>query len=159
MDYSNKKYGIAFVVLFVFFMFYKPVICFLMLGTLALLYSIEFILFLNDIKKSGIEIIGKIVSYKSDAEGYKTPIIEFQISEEKTISGKPFFHPSTDLDKFVSFKGNINKFVKIVYNCKSPEKFIIKDNSNGFAIILILIVGLFFTIISIGNLLGYNDIF
>lgn len=158
MDFS-KKYGIIYVVFFVFFMFYKPVICFLILGITALAYTANNILQLNNIRRNGIEINGKIVSYESDTEGYKTPIIEFQTIEEKIITGKPSFHTSLDLDKVRSFRGNINKTVKIIYNSESPEKFILKDNSNGFGLIMLVIVGLVFTYISVGNLLGLNTIF
>ncbi len=158
MDF-NKKYGILYVVFFVFFMFYKPVICFLIFGIIALVYTVNSILHLNNISKNGIEITGRIISYESDAEGYKTPIVEFQTIEEKIITGKPSFHTSSDLDKVRSFQANIHKSVKIIYNSESPEKFILKDNSNGFGLIMLAIVGLVFTYISVGNLLGYNNIF
>jgi hypothetical protein len=155
----NKELGIILFIPFVFFMFYKPVICFLMLGTLLLFFAIQSLLFLIKINKNGIENHGKIVSYESDEEGYKTPIIEFQISQGKTFTGKPYFHTSSDLDKFKSYNKNINKTIKIIYNPDHPEKFILKDNSSNFAVILLIIAGLIFSGISIGNLLGYNDIF
>ncbi|PWB22165.1 hypothetical protein DCO46_17885 [Flavobacterium sp. HTF] len=158
MDFI-KKISIPYFVLFVFFMFYKPVICFLMLGIFALVFAVYSILFLNIIRKNGIETTGKIVSYDSDGEGYKTPVIEFQIGEEETITAKPFLHTSSDLDKFRSYQGNIYKPVKIIYNSESPEKFILKDNSHGCGLIIIIMAGLVFAGIAIGNLLGYNDIF
>jgi hypothetical protein len=159
MEDLNKKYGVIFIILFVFFMFYKPVICFLLLGTLALFYAIYSISSLMDLNKNGIEHHGKIVSYESDDEGYKTPIIEFQISEGKIFTGKPFLHTSSDLDKFQSYQNNINKTIKIIYNPDYPEKFVLKGNSNYFGMALLIIVGLAFCGISIGNLLGYNNIF
>jgi len=155
----NKEFGIIFAIAFVFFMFYSPAICFLMLGTLSLFYAIYSLSFLIQINKTGIENLGKIVSYESDAEGYKTPIIEFQISEGKNFTGKPFLHTSSDLDKFQSYQRKINKTIKIIYDPNYPEKFILKDNSNYFGLVLMIIVGLVFSGISIGNLLGYNDIF
>jgi hypothetical protein len=154
-----KKYGIIFVVPFVFFMFYKPVICFLMLGTLIVFYGIYSISFLIQINKNGIENLGRIVSYQSDDEGYKTPIIEFQISEGKNFIGKPFLHTSSDLDKFQSYQKNINKTIKIIYNPTDPEKFVLKGNSNYFVSVILIIIGCIFSGIAIGNLLGYNDIF
>ncbi|KAF2512818.1 hypothetical protein EYY60_06835 [Flavobacterium zhairuonense] len=108
----NKNYQILYAVIFVFFMFYKPVICFLMLGTVFLIYVVYTVLYLNDISKNGIEIRGEIVSYESGEEKYKTPIIEFQIAEEKKITGKPFFYTSSNLDQFRSHRENINKTVK-----------------------------------------------
>ncbi|WP_316635589.1 DUF3592 domain-containing protein [uncultured Flavobacterium sp.] len=159
MEDLDKKYGIVFVIAFVFFMFYKPVISVLLLGILLLFYTIYSISSLIQINKNGIEHHGKIVSYESDEEGYKTPIIEFQISEGKIFTGKPFFHTSSDLDKFQSYQNNINRTIKIIYNPDYPEKFILKGNSNYFGITLLIVVGLVFSGISIGNLLGYNDIF
>ncbi|MEP7169252.1 MAG: DUF3592 domain-containing protein [Bacteroidota bacterium] len=158
MDF-DKKYGVVFFILFVFFMFYKPVICFLMLGTLLLFLAISSLSFLSQINKNGIESFGKIVSYESDNEGYKTPVIEFLSTEGKKITGKPLLHTSSDLDKFQSYQKNINKTIKIRYDPESPEKFIIKDNSNGFGLLLTLIGGLIFTGISIGSLLGFIDVF
>ncbi|QSB26137.1 DUF3592 domain-containing protein [Flavobacterium sp. CLA17] len=155
----NKEYSIIFVITFVFFMFYKPVICFLMFGTLALFYAIYSVLSLIHITKNGVENHGKIVSYESDNEGYKTPIIEFQISEGKNFKGKPLLHTSSDLDKFQSYQKNINKTIKVIYDPKDPEKFVLKNNSNYFGLIILIIVGFVFCSISIGNLLGYNDIF
>lgn len=134
-------------------------ISFLMLGTLILFYAIYSLSFLIHINKNGIENYGKIVSYESDGKRYKTPVIEFQTTEGKNFIGKPSLHTSSDLDKFQSYQNNINKTIKIIYIKKNPEKFILKDNSNYFGLILLIIVGLLFSGISIGNLLGYNNLF
>lgn len=155
----NKRLGIIVVISFVFFLFYKPVICFLILGTLFLFYGIYSLSSLIWITKNGIESHGKIVSYESDEKGYKTPVIEFQISEGRNFKGKPFLHTSSDLDKFQTYQKNINKTIKIIYNPKDPEKFILKDNSNYFGLIILIIVGLAFSFLSVGNLLGYNNAF
>jgi hypothetical protein len=160
MDFDNNWITqFIFAILFIFFMFYNPVICPLMLGVLLLFYAINSVLFLNKLSKNGIESFGKILSYESDRKGYKTPIIEFQIAEGKYFAGKPYVHSSSDLDKFQSYSENINKRVKVIYNPESPEKFILKDGSNGCGIIILIIVGLVLSAISIGNLIGYNDIF
>jgi len=155
----NKNHGIIIAVLFVFFMFYKPSVCFLMLGSLALFYVIKNVAFLNKIKKSGVEIVGKIVSYESDDEGYKTPVIEYETSEGKNLMGKPYIRSSSDLDKFQSYSQNINKNIRIIYSPESPEKFIIKNSSPGCVLILGSIIGLVFIILTTGSLLGYFDIF
>ncbi|TDW52535.1 uncharacterized protein DUF3592 [Flavobacterium sp. 270] len=155
----NKNHGIIIFIPFVFFMFYKPAVCFLILGTVALYFLLSSILFLNKIKKSGIESVGKIVSYESDNEGYKTPIIEFETADGQNLAGKPFLHTSTDLDKFQSYKERIDKNIKIIYDSENPEKFILKHNSVGCGMVLMGIVGLVFIFLSIGSLLGYFDIF
>lgn len=86
-----KRYSIIIIILFVFCMFFKPMVCFFIVGSLVFSYGIESLLFLNYITKSGIESIGKIKSYESDDEGYKTPIIEFTTLEEQRISAKPYY--------------------------------------------------------------------
>lgn len=155
----NKNQGIIITVLFVFFMFYKPSVCFLMVGSLVLYYVIKSVSFLDEINKNGIEIVGKIVSYESDNEGYKTPVIEFETVDGKNLIGKPYIHASSDLDKFQSYSENINKNIRIIYSPESPEKFIIKNSSPGCVLIFGAIVGLVFIILAAGSLLGHFDIF
>lgn len=155
----KNQISLPFFILFVICMFFKPVLCFLLLGIACTYYSIHTLLVLNKLNKNKIECFGKIVSYESDSEGFKTPLIEFETSDGKTFRGKPFIHSSSDLDKFKTYKENINKNIKIQYNFKEPENFIIKDQSNGCTVILVTVIGLVFLAISIGNLLGYNDIF
>ncbi|MFH7010966.1 DUF3592 domain-containing protein [Flavobacterium sp. FlaQc-52] len=155
----NKEQSLIFVILFIFFMFYKPAICFLMIGILLLFYAYSSISFLNQIKKNGIESFGKILSYESDNDGYKTPFIEFLTTEGKNITGKPFLHTSSDLDKFQSYQENINKTITIRYNPEDPEKFVIENNFNGLGSLLLIIIGLLFTGISVASLLGFIDAF
>ena len=72
-----KKYWIPIVIVFVFFMFYKPVIYFLILESLVLLIGFYSWRFIMIIKKTGIEGSGEILSYESDNDGHKTLIVEF----------------------------------------------------------------------------------
>lgn len=152
-----KKYSIIIIILFVFFMFFKPVVCFLILGVLIFHYGIESFLFLNYITKSGIESIGKIQSYESDNEGYKTPIIEFQTLEEQLITAKPYYYASSDLSKFRTYKSNINKNITVLYSAGNPEKFVIKTEKefNYGTLAFAMIIGFLFMVIAIANLSGY----
>ena len=70
-----KKYRIIIVVIFALAMIYKPVLCFLILGTLLFYIGITTILFLKNIAKKGIECTGNIIEYKADSDGHKTPLI------------------------------------------------------------------------------------
>lgn len=155
----NKNHAIIIFILFVFFIFYKPAVCFLIFGLLTLYYMIFSVLFLNKINKNGIESTGEIISYESDDEGYKIPVIQFETADGKNLIGKPYLFTSTDLDKFQSYKERIGKNIKITYDSENPEKFILKDTSIGCGLILMSIVGLVFTILSVSSLLGYLDIF
>ncbi|TPG41695.1 DUF3592 domain-containing protein [Flavobacterium pectinovorum] len=153
----KKEYSIIIMILFVFFMFYRPVVCFLILGTLLLYYGIDSLIFLNYISKKGIETMGKILAHESDNEGYKTPIIEFLSPEGKLLKGKPHYYAASDLSKFRTYKGDINKNVRILYSLENPEKFVIKTEKsfNYGTIIFVIAVSLIFIGIGIGNILGF----
>ncbi|GAA4125158.1 DUF3592 domain-containing protein [Flavobacterium chungbukense] len=125
-----------------------------------LIYSIAGYIFLDNIHKNGIEGIGKIVSYKSDQEGYKTPTIEYQTIDGKNFRGEPFIHGSSDLDKLGAFQQNINIKIAILYSAKSPENFVIKERkSNSAILILFIFIGLALIIYSVIGLLDANDFY
>ena len=156
MELLNKKeYAITIFILFVFFMFYKPVICFLILGSLATFIGIQSWVFIVDIKKNGIESIGKILFYESDEDGYKTPRIEFKTKNGNHIKKKPYYYASTDLSEFRTYKNKINDSVSILYDKKNPEKFVLGNerNFNYFSLILIILVGIVFLTVGILSLL------
>ena len=125
-----KKHGLIIFLFFVFFIFYKPIFCFIIGGILIFNYGCSILIFLSYIKKHGIETIGKILSYESDEEGYKTPIIEFKTLEGISLTKKPYYYASTDLSRFRTYKNNVNQNVTIIYSLKNPEKFVIKTEQN-----------------------------
>ena len=153
----KKEYSIIIIILFVFFMFYKPIVCALIMGALVLYHGIESLMFLNYINKNGIESLGKILSYESDEESYKTPIIEFQTLEGKFIKEKPYYYASSDLSKFRTYKNDINKNITVLYSSERPEKFVIKTekNFNYGSLIFVIAIGLIFIILACVNLFGY----
>lgn len=156
----DKKYSLIILSLFIFFMFYKPIFCFLILGTLAFYHGFSRLMFLDYIEKNGIESIGKILSYESGEDGHKTPIVEFKTIEGDIVLKKPYCYVSTDLSMFKSYQDNINKNVTIIYSLKNPEKFVLKtekDFNYGGNIILI-IISLIFLGFAIGDILGFIQI-
>ncbi|WP_338083346.1 DUF3592 domain-containing protein [Flavobacterium potami] len=128
-------------------------------GFVLSIFSTVALVLLDKINTNGIEVFGKIVSYKSDEHGHKTPVIEFTTSEGKNFIGQPFIHASSDLDKFRSYNNKINTKIKILYNAESPEIFIIKGKSYYFLFIILFLVGIAFTTYSIITLLGYSIVF
>ena len=153
MELLNKKeYAIPIFIVFVFFMFYKPVICFFILGSLATLIGIKSWIFIVDIQKNGIKSIGKILSYESDEDGHKTPTIEFKTKSGNQIKKKPYYYASTDLSKIRTYKNKINESVSVLYDKENPEKFVIGTelNFNYFSLILIILVGVVF--LTVGTL-------
>ena len=137
-------------------MFYKPIFCFLLLGTLIVLYVIHYSLFLNNINRHGNEIIGKILSYEIEYEGYKTPLVEFEING-KTILKKPHYYSSTDLSKLKTYRNKIDKSIPIICDSNDPEKFIIKGEKgfNYFSLVFFAIIGLIFIFISLAQLFNF----
>ncbi|WP_299676790.1 DUF3592 domain-containing protein [uncultured Dokdonia sp.] len=153
MELLNKKeYSIPIFILFVFFMFYKPVVCFLILGSLTTLIGIKSWIFIVNIQKNGIKSIGKILSYESDEDGHKTPTIEFKTKKGNQIKKKPYYYASTDLSKIKTYKNKINESVSVLYDKKNPEKFVIETERdfNYFSLILIILVGVVF--LTVGTL-------
>ena len=157
---NNKKYAIPIVGVFIFFALYKPAGCFILLGTLVTTICIHYWLFLREIDKNGIKIIGKILFYKSDSEGHKTPIVEFTSKGGVQIQKEPYCYASTDLSIFKTYSNNINKPVSILYDSKNPEKFILEKERgfNNFSLIFGALVGLIFLTIGICCILGIINI-
>jgi hypothetical protein len=153
MELLNKKeYSIPIFILFVFFMFYKPVVCFLILGSLTTLIGIKSWILIVNIQKNGIKSIGKILSYESDEDGHKTPTIEFKTKKGNQIKKKPYYYASTDLSKIKTYKNKINESVSVLYDKKNPAKFVIETERdfNYFSLILIILVGVVF--LTVGTL-------
>jgi len=155
MNFLKKYnlYEIIFFVVFVFFMFYKLIVCFPLMGSFMIFKVIDYFLFLKYIKKNGVLHNGEIVSYEND-RGYKTPVIAFETSEQH-IKQRPRLYVSSDLDKFRSYKKNIGKTVSLLYDPRNPEKFILvnKGESIYFGLILVFLVGVAFIIVGLGALL------
>lgn len=115
---NKKEYAIPTFILFAFFMFYKPVICFIILGLLATIIGIHSWSFLVNINKNGIKSRGKILFYESDSDGYKTPTIEFTTKNGKQIKKEPYYYSSSDISKFKNYKNDIDKSVFVLYDKK-----------------------------------------
>lgn len=146
----KKTLSWIFVLAFVFFMFYNPILCGLQFGALCVYYVVHYTTFLIHINKYGKESRGTILFYETEGKGHKTPLVEFEINGEQIVK-KPYYYASTDLSIFKTYKKNINKSISILYSPKCPEKFIIKSEKgfNYFSLILSGIVGLLFTLISL----------
>ncbi len=129
----------------------------LILGAIFFCMGTQSIFFLKKIKKKGVSCTGKIISYESDSEGYKTPIVEFTPFEGTLIAEKPIIYGSTDLSKIRSYKKMIETEVSILYDPDDPKKFIL-TNENGFnyfMVILFGLLGLGFIVLSLFVFSGY----
>jgi hypothetical protein len=154
INYINK-YWIIFVLLFIILAFIKPSICFLSLGLVFLIFSIESYKFNKYIYLKGIKCSAKILTYESDYEGYKTPIVEFKIPSGEIISEKPYFYASTDLSKIRTYKNMINQPVSILYDPKNPKRFVIQSEEDFSYITL-----MFCFLVSIASIIiAFCDLF
>lgn len=149
----NTKYTWLFAIAFVFFMFYQPIFCLLLVGTLMVVYALHYSLFLYNINKYGKEIEGKMKAHKTEEEDYKTPLVEFEINGTQILK-KPYYYTSTDLSKFKTYKSKIDKPIPIVYLPNNPEKFIIKRDKGliYLSLIFLCIIGLAFILICLAQL-------
>lgn len=129
----------------------------LIVGSLVFYLGIMAIGFLKRIQEKGVEGIGRILSYQVGNKGYKTPIIEFTPLSGETVTAKPFLYASTDLSKIRSYSNLIDTEVVVQYDPDDPKKFVLAgERSFNYIIFTVLIlVGLFFIVLSICNFLGY----
>ncbi|KGO85041.1 DUF3592 domain-containing protein [Flavobacterium suncheonense] len=133
-----EKYWIIIALVFIIFAFIKPSICFLILGLVFLIFSIESYKFNKYIYLKGVKCSAKILTYESDYEGHKTPIIEFKIASGEIISEKPYFYASTDFSKIRTYKNKINQNVNILYDPKNPKRFVIQSEEEFSYTVLML---------------------
>ncbi|RBW61949.1 hypothetical protein DS884_02800 [Tenacibaculum sp. E3R01] len=157
---NNKKYEIPILIFFIFGMFYKPLICVLILGFLATIIGIDTWFFIINIQKKGIESVGRILYYESDEDSHKVPIIEFKTKNGHQIKEKPYYYASTDLSIIRTYKEKLNKSVSVLYDKNKPEKFVILNEKgfNYFSLIFVILVGIVFLTIGTLSLLNIIQI-
>ncbi|WP_432671486.1 DUF3592 domain-containing protein [Flavobacterium sp. SM2513] len=129
----------------------------MILGSLVAIMNMYYWILISDIHKNGIATVGKIVSYESDSDGHKAPVIKFICKNGMHILTKPFYYASTDFSKIRSYKNNIDSPIDIFYNPKYPERFIIEKEKhfNSFSLIFTTLVGLIFLTFGICNIIGF----
>ena len=157
MSHIKKIYWIPFFIAFGISMFVKPAFCFLLIGSAAFCIGIYAVIFLKRIQEKGIACTGKILSYETGSEGYKTPVVEFTPLGGAPITGTPFVYASTDLSKIRSYKKQIDQEVLISYDPDDPKKFILSQEKgfNYFFLVIVILFGSIFIVVGLCSLLGY----
>jgi hypothetical protein len=132
-----------------------------MLGSLVVYLGIKAIVFLKKIQKKGIACTGRILEYQSDNDGHKTPFIEFTTLTGELIKEQPSVYATTDLSIIRSYKNMINQPVSVLYDPDDPKKFVLssEEDFSYFAILLVILAGSLFVVLSICSMLGYIKIF
>ena len=155
-----EKYWNYIVIVFIIFMFLKPIICFLILGSIILYVCLDYLRVYKVLNRHGISKTGIIIKYTRGWKGYQTPTINFSITSGEIIEEEPYFYSSSDVNKFRTFKNYIEKPVEIKYNPENPKEFLIsaQANSNIIGIYIFVFVALFFTIAGILDICGIINI-
>ena len=158
MKYLDKYWN-YYVGIFVIFMFVKPALSFLLLGLMIFLKSLDYFIFLKNIKKNGAYTEGKIISYKADNDGHKQPYIQYKTKEGESFVEKPFYYASTDLSIFKTYNDKIDQKTAIIYDKNIPKRIAIESeaNFNNFSLIFMFLIGILFFLISVLSLLGYIE--
>ena len=87
-------------------------------------------------------------------------MVEFTSQNRMQVREKPYFYASTDLSKIRTYKKDIDKPIDILYDPKSPEKFVLgkERNFNSFGLIFMALVGLIFFTVGICSIMGIIDV-
>ncbi len=151
-----EKYWKYIIATFVICMFLKPILCFLILGSLLIYSGFEELKFLKKIDEIGIRTIGKILKYTRGYRGYQTPTIVFTTIDGKRIEKEPSKYSATDINKLRSFSNFIDKPINVKYNPKNPEEFLIDDEKtfNTFTIYFMIFIGSVFSLVAVIDISG-----
>jgi hypothetical protein len=146
-----KKYQAAIFIVFFLFAIIEPAFFLFIFGSTFFFLGIYSIFFMKQIQKNGIECTGRILSYQSDSDGHKTPLVEFTPIGGGTIRKEPSIYLSTDLSKIKSYKNIIDREVAILYDPNRPSRFILLTEGafNYLACAIVTMAGLIFILISV----------
>ena len=150
-------YKVLFAVAFFSLAFIKPALCFLILGGVILYFAIASIRLQKKISIRGIECTGRILSFETDSDGDKTPLIEFTPIGGTMITAKPYIYTSTDFGKIRSYDHLIGSEVLVRYDPDDPRKFALTQEGGFNVIVLVLFIlgsGVFIAV-GIADLTGF----
>jgi len=152
-----KKYWILFVIGFFLLAIIKPALCFLIFGLFILYLSIASIRLQKRLSVLGVECVGRILSFETDSDGDKTPVVEFTPTGGTVITEKPFIYSSTDLSKLRSYDNLIGKEVLVTYDPEDPKRFVLTQEKglNIFVFAVFLLGGGVFVGVGIAGLAGF----
>ncbi|MFK7786198.1 MAG: hypothetical protein AB8B56_13850 [Crocinitomicaceae bacterium] len=157
-----KKYWIAIpvMVLFAICIFTNPIYCALLMGSILLIFSLQGILFILKVQRVGIKRQGELKGFKTDSDGDKIPIIEFETQDGERISGKPYVTGSGYVSG-IRLQEHPHTYVTISHLPNSPEKFMIisKVGPNYFNLALFALIGITLITLTILQLSGFINLF
>lgn len=141
-------------------MFYKPIICGLLLGSYMFHFILKYFLILKRIHNNRVFANAKIVKYQIVEYGYKEPKLSFFTKDGIEICEKPAFYFATDLSKIRTYRNKINQTVEVTYNQNNPREFLISSESklNYLVLFFLCMIALIFICLSISSLLGIIEV-
>jgi hypothetical protein len=154
-----KKYMLAIFVAFGISMFIEPAFCMLILGFIVLYSSAETIVFLEKMKRVGIQTLGTVTSYEKDDEGDITAIVEFTAAGGEVIKDEPYIISLADVEDFTPYNEIAGSEVSVLYHPDDPKRFVIKGKKDWEYITSIfgIFVSLAFLTVGIGILMGFIE--
>lgn len=154
-----KKYMLAIFIAFGISMFIQPAFCMLIIGFIALYSSVETIVFLEKIKRVGVETPGTIISCERDNEGTITLIVEFTPAEGEVIKEEPFITSSSDVEHINSYTEIAGTQVSVLYHPEDPKRFVVtgKKDWEYFTSIFAILIGVVFLTVGVSSLLGFIE--
>jgi len=152
----KKTWAIAILVAFVFFMFYEPVVCGIILGLIFIVIGVRGWKFIYRMNNNGIKRWGTVVSFETDNESGNIPIIEYDTLENESITAQPHFYAYASVTKIRNPKKHIGKRTIILYDPDNVKRFVLKADLGFYTFIAVIgtFVGLGFTIMATLSLLG-----
>ena len=155
-----KKYMLAIFIAFCISMFIEPAFCMLILGFVVLYSSGESIVFLEKMKRVGIETLGTVASYEKDDEGNITAIVEFTAAGGELIKDEPYIISLADLEDLTPYNEIAGSGVSVLYHPDDPKRFVIKGKKDWeyLTSIFAIIVGLVFVVVGISSLFGLIEL-
>src|SRR5690348_4771038 len=108
-----KKHPVIFCLAFMGTAIIYTPLCMLAFGSWFFYLGASGLVALRRIRSTGVECAGKVVSFESDNDGGKYPVVEFIPLGGTTVTAKPTIVSSWPVNLFGSFDDDINTSVTV----------------------------------------------
>ena len=141
-------------------MFYKPIICLLLIGAYLLHFIFKYFLILKRIHNKPVYTTAKIIKYQIVEYGYKEPKLSFFTKDGREIYEKPAIYFASDLSKIRTYRNKTNQIVEVTYNQNNPKEFVISSERklNYVVLFFLFMIALILIGVSIDFLLGLIEL-
>jgi hypothetical protein len=143
---------IAFCLAVLVFLLIRPASGVAVFASSALLYIVYSLYTIWQIKKNGIETAGNIIEIERNTNGNYTPVVEFFISPDEKITGKPFISSSFNVSGLKLTSTELRE-TRVIYHRKKPSQFLLPEfaTQNTFFIVIAIAVCLLLIFFGFSN--------